>query len=61
MAGLANGTGLSQSPGLTNDTRGLWSGSTGLVNPDGGPVGGAVLMETTGFVLLELGGYILLE
>jgi hypothetical protein len=61
MSGLSSGTGLSQSQGLNDGTNGLWSGETGLVNPDFGPTGGAVLMETTGFVLEELGGYILLE
>lgn len=59
--GLANGTGLSQSPSLTNDTTGLWGGHSGLINGDGGPVGGALLLEDGFFLLQENGNYILLE
>lgn len=61
MAGLSNGSGLSQSPGLTDGASGLWSGASGLAAPDGGPASSAILMQTTGFVLMETGSYILLE
>jgi len=44
--GLSNGTGLSHSPGLNEDTQGLWGGHTGLINGDGGPVGGGHQRES---------------
>ena len=61
MGGLSGGEGLSHSTGLTDQTTGLWSGATGLVNPDFGPTGGALLLENGSFLLQENGNYILLE
>lgn len=61
MGGLSGGEGLSHSPGLNNDTTGLWGGHTGLINQSGGPVGGALLQENGDFLLQENGSYILLE
>lgn len=61
MGGLSGGEGLSHSPSLTEDTTGLWGGHTGLINADGGPVGGALLAEDGNFLVQESGGYILLE
>lgn len=61
MAGLANSEGLSHSQGLNDQTPGLYSGSTGLINPNFGPTGGALLQEDGFFLLQENGSYILLE
>jgi hypothetical protein len=59
--GLSNGEGLSHSQGLNNQTTGLWSGNTGLVDPNFGPAEGALLQEDGFFLLQESGSYILLE
>ena len=60
-SGLSNGPGLSHSQGLNNQTEGLWSGNTGLIDPNFRPVVGALLQENGSFLLQENGSYILLE
>lgn len=62
MAGLANGSGLSQNTGLYGGNTGLYGGSSGLVNGGGtAPSAPALLMEDGSFLLLEDGSKILLE
>ena len=60
-SGLSNGEGLSHSQGLNNQTEGLYSGASGLVDPGFGPAEGALLQESGFFLLQETGFYILLE
>jgi len=63
MAGLANGTGLSQNTGLYGGNTGLYGGASGLINGGGaGPViPPSLLLEDGFYLLLEDGSYILLE
>lgn len=60
-SGLSNGEGLAYSQGLNNQTDGLYSGASGLVDPGFGPAVGALLQESGFFLLQENNGYILLE
>jgi hypothetical protein len=60
MSGLSDSSTLSDGNGLYRDRDGLWSGSPGLINRDGGPVDGSLLQENGFFLLQEDGSYILL-
>lgn len=61
MAGLASGTGLSQTTGLYGGNAGLYGGASGLINGDGGAPPPSLLLEDGSYLLLEDGSFILLE
>lgn len=60
-SGLSKGVGLAYAQGLNNQTEGLWSGASGLIDPNFGPATGALQQEDGFFLLQEDGSYILLE